>query len=92
MVPRPLRAAQEERKRRLAALDTYFEDVPAPELVLALVPAEVGTAPPCVHLRPQPTLHASAPLPRLPRLTELGCCACRMRPRWTSTWTSLMPR
>ncbi len=33
---------QAELKRRLASFDAYYEDVPAPELVLTLVPAEVG--------------------------------------------------
>jgi len=31
---------EEERKRRLSALSKHYEDMPAPELVLALVPAE----------------------------------------------------
>ncbi len=31
-------------KRRLATLDSYHDDMPAPELVLSLCPAEVSVA------------------------------------------------
>lgn len=33
---------QIELKRKLFALESFFDDVPAPELILALVPAEVS--------------------------------------------------
>lgn len=40
---------QVELSRKLYALESYFDDIPAPELILALVPAEVRLSCSCAE-------------------------------------------
>lgn len=37
-------AVQGELRKRLAGMEQYYDDIPSPEAMLSLVPAEVGRA------------------------------------------------
>jgi len=78
---------QIELRRKLQALESFFDDVPSPELVLSLVPAEVGAlcaACSCVCESgvPDPCPCYNAEVAGMHRLGACvgGCCVCRAEP------------